>query len=455
MMRFFAKKWHRSTDFEQKSEPEAIYESTTKKLTDINDDCLEHIFLYLSIKDLVNIAYTSKQLKPAAELAFSRNFGMKEMKIGESWKSRGRGSVYIYEYKQRFSRDQFYRFMYSFGHLMLKVELSRFTKSLMKDVNQFCCKSITDLKLVAMDLHRMKEPFHAAETVFLYNVTTNWFCNPLNKLFPNARTLNIEFGHIWPMQIRGRLAHLNQLNLSFGSLLLHANMMRMNPQVQRLRLCGTPCAKYLRSASKHLKFLEHLEIGTYAANEFDDFGEDVSFPCLKELKITLMTNKYMRTMKIPILSSSLKEFTFDLGVGTWDENRKDNLNILIDFFKKCPSLTKVTLSRSYDVVMPINKEMLIEMVDALAPMESINISMLKISFDDAIEIVKYCKRLKRLCFVMENDDGFIRLQATLAPEWHAVSVKSVRSESMYHHITIVKRHTSIEFIERNAQAFPM
>lgn len=84
MMRFFSKKRHRFPDLEQKSEPEAIDESTTTKLTDINDDCLEHIFLYLSIEDLLNIAYTSKQLKPAAELAFSNNSGMKKMEIRES-----------------------------------------------------------------------------------------------------------------------------------------------------------------------------------------------------------------------------------------------------------------------------------------------------------------------------------------------------------------------------------
>lgn len=141
-----------------------------------------------------------------------------------------------------------------------------------------------------------------------------------------------------------------------------------------------------------------------------------------------------------MVSSSLKEFTFYLGVGTFDRTREDNLNVLIDFFKKCPSLTKVTLSRFYDVVMPINTEILYKIVDALPSMESIDISMLKISFDDAFEFVKYCKHLEKLCFVIENDAGFIRLQRMLAPEWHA---ESVESKTMMYHITIVKRQTSL------------
>lgn len=453
MMRFFSKKWHRFTDLEKKSEPEAINESTTTKLTDINDDCLEHIFLYLNIEDLVNIAYTSKQLKPAAESAFSSNFGRKKMLIEEF----SHGRIHIYDYKQRLSRNQFHRLMSSFGHLILKIKLSDFKTSSLKKVNQFGCKSITDLRFYEMDLHRMKKPFHAAETVAFFNVNTNWFCNPLNKLFPNVRTLDINYGHIWPWQIEVQFPHLNQLNISFSASARnrsYANMMRMNSQVQSLVLRGKPCAKYLRYASKHLKFLERLQIvisNQNDLNDFDNFGEDVNFTFLKELKIILTTNRYMKTVKIPIVSNNLKEFTFHLASKSGDGNRKDNVNILIDFFKKCPSLTKVTLSRCWNVVMPINKEIIIEIADALPSIESINISMLKISFNVAIEFVKYCKRLKKLCFVIENDAGFIRLQDMLAPEWHAVSVKS---ETMYH-ITIVKRHTSIEFIERNAWALQM
>lgn len=295
----------------------------------MNDDCLEHIFLYLSIEDLLNIAYTSKQLKPAAELAFSRNFGTKEMDIIHG----SHGSVFIYAYCQRLSRDQFYRLLSSFGHLILKIKLIKFKPSLLKVLIQFSGKSITDLQLVAMDLHRMKKPFHGAETVYLYNVTTNLFCNPLNKLFSNVHKLDINFGHMWPMQIAVKFPHLNQLTLYCTSWARsYANMMRLNSQVQSLVLQGMPCAKYLWYASKHLKFLENLQIGIFNVNH--DLGEDVNFPFLQQLKISLRTNKYMKTMKIPIVSSSLKEFTFYLGVGTFDRTREDNLNVLIDFFKK-------------------------------------------------------------------------------------------------------------------------
>ena len=462
MLRFLWKKWHRFTDFEpQQSEPVAIInESTTTttttttattKLTDINDDCLEHIFLYLSIEDLVNIAYTSKTLKPAAELAFSRNFGTKRMDIGES----PNGNTFMYEYRVRLCPDQFYRLMSSFGHLILKIELGNFKPNLLNVVNQFCCKSITDLKFAGMNLQRMKKSFHAAETVSLVNVNTNWLCNPLNKLFPNVRKLHILEGHIWSMKTIGLFPHLNQLTVSCSWARSNANIMRMNPQVQNLVLCGRrKCAKYVRYASKHLKVLERLEITTYDLNDFDNSAKDVKFKFLKELKIILRSHLYIETMKIPICSRSLNEFTFHLSVTPGDKNREDNLNILIDFFKKCPSLTKVTLSRWMNIVMPINNEILIKIADALLSIETINISMLKISFSDAIEFVKYCKRLKKLCFVIKDIAGFDRLQESLAPEWHAVSVKLCCDVPEYdtHHITIVKRqhHTSIDFIERNA-----
>lgn len=77
MIRFFKRKKDRERK-SKSSESVSSHETNerTKKLTDLNDDCLEQIFLYLSLEDLLNIVCENKieRLVPAAESAFKRNF---------------------------------------------------------------------------------------------------------------------------------------------------------------------------------------------------------------------------------------------------------------------------------------------------------------------------------------------------------------------------------------------
>lgn len=49
------------------------------KLTDINDDCLEKVFMHLSLDVLLNILHTNTQLKPAADMAFAQKFAKQDI----------------------------------------------------------------------------------------------------------------------------------------------------------------------------------------------------------------------------------------------------------------------------------------------------------------------------------------------------------------------------------------
>lgn len=51
------------------------------KITDINNDCLEHIFNYLSLIDLLNVADASKCFKQGVNLSFTAKYGSKKLKL--------------------------------------------------------------------------------------------------------------------------------------------------------------------------------------------------------------------------------------------------------------------------------------------------------------------------------------------------------------------------------------
>lgn len=64
-------------------------------------------------------------------------------------------------------------------------------------------------------------------------------------------------------------------------------------------------------------------------------------------------------------------------------------------------------------------------------MEEIDISLLNISVNDAIQFVKNCKALKKLCFKVDDNVDFDRLNERLGVKWRAMSTKSNESEKMY------------------------
>lgn len=56
-------------------------ERTAIKITEINQFCLEHIFTYLDLEDLLNVADSNKYLKLATRTPFVRNYGGKSVHI--------------------------------------------------------------------------------------------------------------------------------------------------------------------------------------------------------------------------------------------------------------------------------------------------------------------------------------------------------------------------------------
>lgn len=368
MIRFDLRKCHRNKDRDQKpkpSKPETINETnaTTKKLTDLNDDCLERIFLYLSLYDLLNIVDTNKHLKTAAELAFTENFGREKKFI---WHDHWVGvcvEICINETKQLKLLPKPFRLLRCFGHLISKQEINKSCKlnayKLLKYVNKYCSESTTEILIRHKRFFYENKPYPNAETVrleycFLKENGTRFRTNVrLNELFPNVRNLSIDCCDFKRKCIAVHFPQLNQLEIvdppgwnfksAFESVFIsrkkayhnntYVKMLHLNPQLRSLTLGRDYIATLLRVASQQLQLLEHLELYTTG---FQEFGEGVvNFPYLKELKITYFSCFGPR--KIPISASNLRTFEFC-------SSAEFNVDILLDFLHNHPTLTKFKLT---------------------------------------------------------------------------------------------------------------
>lgn len=444
MIRFLRRK----KDREQKSKPSTCVSShetneRTKKLTDLNDDCLEHIFLYLSLEDLLNIVYENKikRLIPAAESAFKRNL------LRRGLVSLGRSTVGIClnDTEEEFMIHP-YRFLRGFGHLVLKLQTYRVNT--LKYVNKYCSE-LTEIELKLFNnfyLIKMKT-FPNVETVkltycFLYSKFEQFFASVrLNEIFPNVRNLSIRCSNLKPKYIAMHFSHLNQLklNLSYMERVVYradtyVKLLRMNPQLRCLSLNTQFNVLLLRAASQYLQFLEQLHF-SFVDQIFRKCGDEVlHFPHLKELKISCYGSN---TTKIPILANSLSAFLFVFCDSILD------MDSLLEFLHRHQHITNLNLilGRHYQWNMQTtNTKYLLDIIRALPSMEEIDISLLTISVDDAIRFVDGCKSLKKLCFKTYQNVDLAGLEARLRVEWQLLSVRfSKLMEYEMYIVTVVKR----------------
>lgn len=406
MIRFVLRKFHRNKDRDQKakpSKPETINESnaTTKKLTDLNDDCLESIFLYLSLADLVTIVDTNKHLRTAAELAFVRNFGRV---IFVKW-------TYYYRRLQIMINDteiviplpKPYRLLRCFGHLISKLEIAVQYKlqayKLLKYVNKYCGESTTELVFELKSISYMNKP-HAAETVSLQhcyldkNHTRFRRAVRLNELFPNVRNLSICVSRLNRKRVAVHFPQLNQLKYDPDyrtadsadyHIAICVEMLHLNPQLRSLTL-ERPHIKTLL-ASQQLQFLERLEISHIELGRNKEI--EINFPCLTELKVTHISG----SEKILISAGNLRMFEFS----NWGNFDNFNVDVLLDFLHDHRTITKFKLTEKTEKWEITNTRLPIDIIEALPLLEEMDISLLKISVNDAIRLVKNYKSLK-LCF---------------------------------------------------------
>lgn len=106
------------------------------KITDVNQFCLEHIFQYLDLKNLLNVAHSNKHLRQATIIPFARKYaaGLVEIRWGVKTK-------------------------YSDGHLMIG------HLKLIFPILRCFGKMITKLKVVHRNEHEIKSFRHIMEYV--------------------------------------------------------------------------------------------------------------------------------------------------------------------------------------------------------------------------------------------------------------------------------------------------
>ncbi|XP_055326238.1 uncharacterized protein LOC129580071 [Sitodiplosis mosellana] len=367
----------------------------TTKLTDVNVDCLEHIFKNLRLIDLLNVADSNKQLKPAADLVFASRYGKQWIFIHSRYKSilieRNMCPTTV-----QIPRSFRLKLLRCFGHLITKLDITH-DKHMDAYVNEYCADSLVEIKFQrckASTLDDLRKPFTQVRTLCFDSCKLGSKLSELDKWFPEVRRL--EFNHQNESDCNETAVHLPKLR--HLSLFLPADeknhlnkkyfeeLLRLNPNIRTLDIGGHFDAKYLQNVSKYLQRLESLKFSSI--QHLSDIGNGtVRFPNVKRLHL-------------------------------WGTALDHSLTNFISQHKKLTKLTFSSIGHCEEgALLKITSPALVE----------VDFGNFHFPSDEVASFVAECPSLKKLTVAFGNENDYEAFQKWLGNEW-----REIKKYSYYH-----------------------
>lgn len=438
------------------------------EFTDINIDCLEKIFGFLDLEDLLNVtdASSSKHFKIAAEFVFARKFSRKWIVIDKIRLSRSRMINIQPNYIELVDFKSILQTLRLFGGLIKKLKLrgddlenfpgktldyiAKSVALLSFYIGQYCPSSLIELivdKRIAWKL--FGTPFLKVEKVYINlihsprtQLNSNWFI----KMFPNVQQLKYKsvFGRITNYEcIEDHFPKLKYLDISYANthcknlhrvvsitddecIANNANVLKslsLNPQLTTLALSYITDIKILQMISEQQHQLEYLSF-QYAPK--DDTNSDIiHFRTVKKLKICLCSPSQRpdsqpievgtagnEMIRIPFSFEKLEEFIIQTCFQYSDEFYK--------FIEKHQTITKLNL-RSCGwpqfILTDLNRS---KLVAALPILNEINLTCHTLKYDETMAFVKEFEHLRKFSFKLQLWDvknTYKKLAHRLKKEW--------------------------------------
>lgn len=318
-----------------KSQQEMVNDnfSSSIQVTDVNSDCLEYVFYYLNLMDLINVADANKKFRQVAVSVFGRKYKEKKKLIIDD-----PIDLQIYSNDTTFITDNWsfaFKILRLFGEFFTKIDFfwlknydtvslrtQKMRVRLLGYVNKFCSKTLESIALLngpPLKFAENKKPYKNVEVVSIMWGRVELKLSQLKDTFPKMRKLilkDIEFPY--HKDFATNFNQLEHLSIHFSSvkrpnIITKANIIDiidLNPQLQGVDIEWIIDMELLNYISKKLVQLKFLGI-EYVQ---DEVQSNAAGPILFERieKFKLYVRSGLETMLTPELFFSfnkLKECT--------------------------------------------------------------------------------------------------------------------------------------------------
>lgn len=171
---------------------------STTKITDINDDCLEHIFKMLNPGDLLNVKDSSKRFSQATDFKYSSTYGDKKISI-VGMKPSPHRIISIYDDIHIYDLATILKMLRCFGHLIKNALINHMNvdRNHQNEVHLYLSKYCTDsLETIFVEfasqltMENIEKPFSKLHTIEFLLSDLRSMC--IEKHFPHLQHLAIE-----------------------------------------------------------------------------------------------------------------------------------------------------------------------------------------------------------------------------------------------------------------------
>lgn len=185
-------------------------------ITDVNNDCLEALFLYLvDLDDVLNVAMASPLLRPALAIAYARTFGRKRVEL-----IRCNQTLANMRPKVSFSVIQIYglrralRCLRFFGAAIRRI-LIKYNKStnvrynyVHQYINEYCADTLTSIMFchmpnIAIEPH-FRRPFPMLQSIYVRHCDFGHQWPSIFRIFPQIRSFSMDVGSMRRRQTTSR-----------------------------------------------------------------------------------------------------------------------------------------------------------------------------------------------------------------------------------------------------------
>lgn len=411
----------------------SIIESSFVQVTDVNVDCLEHIFKHLIIDDLVSIASANSWFRVAAGWTFAHKFGKKTVTfkdISTIQKCRvgmSENGILIRDLRNCL------RLLRCFGHLITKLEISHLlvAKKYQAYINQYISKYCINLAEITFSscteetFAVLKNVFKSVEKVRFVNCYLGSKMSQLTKLFPNCRSL--EFDGLNEVFDRTCIAANFQkmehfaVNLvasekyGFGKKNVVKAIKLNSNTLKSLHIHWDNDKQFFNHVNQLLKSLHTFKFDC-SENDLPKIHDDddvVHFNSVKNFQMSLIDSTWytnaIAVHWIPFKFDALENFIF--------ESDKKMGPLFFDFIEKHPTITKLTLCNFYKwQILDVNDQHMDKIAETLPSLIEVDIKTFSFSGRQALGFVNKLKNLRQFQFTLEYPESFVGLMKRL-PEW--------------------------------------
>lgn len=372
-------------------------------LTDLDIVCIEEIFEYLELKDLLNVADSNKRLCHASKFVFIRKYARDENLICSDNIKRSLQTLRIYG---------------SLISLLIVQFLEDKAQQYVIDyISEYCHESLNEIRFrVFYNFNGFKNPLKNVKSVILCSgieFDKNW----LLRSFPRMQKLTLR-SHCTPCIHSEMIANhfpylqyfeyqiiLARLKRDNNCIEVFKSFLRLNPQLRDLRLeCGSKRdIEYLQVIGERERNLESLQLMIHYCWVWD-------WPNLE--KMHLKSVKHFSLMKpnntriqggIPFSFDQLESFEL-YTKGTLEQFG------FYDVFQKNSSIKKFKLISNTQIDYEI-------LAKYLPLLEEMTHSFYGISVDMVFHVITMFKNLKYFCFIRKKKMNHKHLLEVLSDNW--------------------------------------